>query len=86
MPTRSIVLRRIITIEVKEAYLTPDNTITVELTTGATAKGKLNLSPETLQACAEILANNLLDYAKNGGDMSVLTPKKIFGKKPVKKE
>ena len=82
MPTRSIVLRRNITIEVKEAYLIKDNTVTVELGTGITEKGKLDLSFDTIQACAEILANNLLDYAKNGGDMSVLTPSKIFGRKP----
>ena len=80
MPIRFIFKGGETTIEAK-AYTVEDNTVSVNLITKETEKGRLNLPFNTIEACAEILANNLLDYAKSGGDMANLTPSKVFGKK-----
>ncbi|MDY3845834.1 MAG: hypothetical protein SOZ62_02840 [Eubacteriales bacterium] len=56
-----------------------DNIVEVNLLTRETEKGRLNLPKERLEASAKILANILLDYARNGGDMDDLTPDKVFG-------
>lgn len=48
---------------------------------GQTEKGRLNLPKERLEASAKILANILLDYAKNGGNTDDLTPDKVFGRR-----
>ena len=53
----------------------------MDLSTGQTEKGRLNLLKERLEASAKILANILLDYARNGGDMDDLTPDKVFGRR-----
>lgn len=58
-----------------------ENTIEVDLTTKITKKEKLNLSYESIETAATILANRLLDYARNGGDMKNLTPSTIYSKK-----
>ena len=61
MPIRSIAFWRIIIIEANRAYTAEDNTVAVELATGRTERGKLNLSFDTVEASATILANKLLD-------------------------
>ncbi|MDY4592574.1 MAG: hypothetical protein SO434_04145 [Eubacteriales bacterium] len=58
-----------------------DNTVEVDLLTGETEKGRLNLPKERLEASAKILANILLDYARNGRNMNDLTPGKVFGRR-----
>ena len=82
MPTRFIVIGGNITIEAtKSAYPIDDNTISVDLETKEIKRGRLNLSFETIEASGKMLANRLLDYARNGGDMTNLTPDKVFAKK-----
>lgn len=56
------------------------NTVIVDLQTNNTTFGELNLPNETIDTCATILANLLLDYVKNGGSIEELTPSKVFGK------
>ena len=58
-----------------------DNTVEVDLSTGQTEKGRLNLPKERLDPSAKILANILLDYARNDGNMDDLTPDKVFGRR-----
>jgi len=58
-----------------------ENTIIVDLSTGATEKGKLNLPKDTIKASGTILANILLDFYRNGGDMEKLSPSDVFGRK-----
>jgi len=58
-----------------------DNNVEVDLLTGETEKGRLNLPKERLEASAKILANILLDYARIGGNMDDLTPDKVFGRR-----
>ena len=53
----------------------------MDLSTEQTEKGRLNLPKERLKASAKILANILLDYARNGGNMDDLTPDKVFGRR-----
>ena len=53
----------------------------VNLLTGEQVTGRFNLPEERIEASAKILANILLDYALNGGDMSNLTPEKVFGRR-----
>lgn len=41
----------------------------------------LNLPKERIQTSAKILADILLDYARNGGNMDDLTPESVFGRR-----
>lgn len=56
------------------------NAVEVNLSTGHKEKGRLNLLKERIQTSAKILADILLDYARNGGNMDVLTPESVFGR------
>ena len=58
-----------------------DNCVEVNLITGETVFGRLNLPKERIEASAKMLANILLDYARKGGDMNDLTPEKVFGRR-----
>lgn len=58
-----------------------DNCVEINFGTKQTECGELNLPDEKLKASATILANILLDYMKNGGDMNDLTPSKVFGQR-----
>ena len=58
-----------------------DNCVEVNLITGETVFGRLNLPKDRIEASAKILANILLDYARKGGDMNDLTPEKVFGRR-----
>ena len=58
-----------------------DNCVEVNLITGETVFGRLNLPKERIEASAKILADILLDYARKGGDMNDLTPEKVFGRR-----
>ena len=58
-----------------------DNCVEVNLITGETVFGRLNLPKNRIEASAKILANILLDYARKGGDMNDLTPEKVFGRR-----
>jgi len=58
-----------------------DNFVGVNLLTEEQITGRFNLPEERIEASAKILANILLDYARNGGDMNDLTPEKVFGRR-----
>lgn len=58
-----------------------ENTVEVNLSTGHKEKGILNLPKERIQTSAKILADILLDYARNGGNMDDLTPESVFGRR-----
>ena len=58
-----------------------DNCVEVNLLTGETKVGRIDLPKERIEASAKILANILLDYARKGGDMNDLTPEKVFGRR-----
>lgn len=53
----------------KEREELPENTISVDLETGYTQEGRLNLSQENIRAFAKVLTRVLLDYARAGRDM-----------------
>ncbi len=61
-----------------------ENAVVVDFKTGKTRAGKCNISAETIDKASSILANILLNHARNGGDMENLTPKSVFGKKEKK--
>ena len=61
-----------------------ENTVEVYLSTEHKEKGRLNPPKEIIQTSAKILADILLDYARNGGNMDDLTPENVFGKKEIK--
>ena len=42
---------------------------------------KIQELSKKMKTSAKILANILLDYARNGGNMDDLTPESIFGKR-----
>ena len=48
---------------------------------GAISKTPCDLSQEQINESATILANVLIDFAKNGGSIKDLTPKNVFGMK-----
>lgn len=53
----------------------------MDLSTEQTGKGRLNLPKERIQTSVKILADILLDYARNGGNMDDLTPESVFGRR-----
>ena len=57
------------------------NVVTVDLTSGATSKTPCDLSQEQINKSANILANVLIDFVKNGGSLKDLTPQHVFGRK-----
>lgn len=58
-----------------------DNTVEITFATGEIEKGRLDLPKERIQTSAKILADILLDYARNGGNMDDLTPESVFGRR-----
>lgn len=58
-----------------------DNTVEITFATGESEKGRLDLPKERIQTSAKILADILLDYARNGGNMDDLTPESVFGRR-----
>lgn len=56
-----------------------DNVIEINFDTQEKLQGKLSLSKDIITTSSTILANLLLDYAKQGGDMEHITPQ-IFSK------
>ena len=62
-----------------QAFRFTENCVGVDLLTNEQMCGELNLPQERIEASARILADILLDFAKNGGDMNNLTPENVFG-------
>ncbi len=50
----------------------------MDLTTGETKQSDYKITQEQIEISAQVLANILLDYVRNGGDM--LSPERVFGK------
>ena len=58
-----------------------DNCVEVNLITGETVFGRLNLPKDRIEASAKILADILIDFVKRGGSVSDITPQNVFGRK-----
>ena len=58
-----------------------DNTVEITFATGEIEKGRLDLPKERIKTSAKILADILLDYARNGGNMDDLTPESVFDRR-----
>ncbi len=50
----------------------------MDLTTVETKQSDYEITQEQIETSAQILANILLDYVGNGGD--ILSPERVFGK------
>ena len=53
----------------------------IDLSTNETETYPFEADQSTILRAASILANKILDFANNGGDIKNITPKDIFGKK-----
>lgn len=53
----------------------------INLSTNETETYPFEADQSTILRAASILANKILDFANNGGDIKNITPKDIFGKK-----
>ena len=53
----------------------------INLSTNQTAISPFEADKELINKVSSILANKILDFANNGGDIKNITPKDIFGKK-----
>ena len=58
-----------------------DNCVEVNLLTGETKVGRIDLPKERIEASAKILANIVIDFVKQGGSVRELTPQNVFGRK-----
>ena len=65
----------------KRHYLEEFNKVEINLSTNQTETYPFEADKEQLTIAASILANKILDFANNGGDIKNITPKDIFGKK-----
>ena len=57
------------------------NVVTVDLITGAISKMPCALSQEQINKSATILANVIIDFIRNGGNVKDVTPQNVFGRK-----
>lgn len=53
----------------------------INLSTNETEKFPFEADQSTILRAASILANKILDFANNGGDIKNITPKTLFGNK-----
>ena len=65
----------------KRHYLDEINKVEINLSTNETENYPFEADQSTILRAASILANKILDFANNGGDIKNITPKDIFGKK-----
>ena len=65
----------------KRHYLDEINKVEINLSTNETEISPFEADKELINKVASILANKILDFANNGGDIKNITPKDIFGKK-----
>ncbi len=65
----------------KRHYLDEINRVEINLSTNETENYPFEADQSTILRAASILANKILDFANNGGDIKNITPKDIFGKK-----
>ena len=64
----------------KRHYLDEFNKVEIDLSTNQVATSPLELDDETLTASASVLANMLLDFARDNNSYENLTPKNVFRK------
>jgi len=57
-----------------------ENSVAVNFITNEKVKTKISFDDNTIKSCGEILADYLIKYIKNGGDINNLAPQKIFRK------
>ena len=55
-----------------------ENSVAVDFNTNKIIENEINFDDKTIKSCGEILANYLIKYIKNGGDINNLTPEKVF--------
>ena len=53
----------------------------INLSTNETENYPFEADQSTILRAASILANKILDFANNGGDIKNITPKTLFGNK-----
>ena len=65
----------------KRHYLDEINKVEINLPTNETENYPFEADQSTILRAASILANKILDFANQGGDIKNITPKTLFGKK-----
>ena len=65
----------------KRHYLDEINKVEINLSTNETEKYPFEADQSTILRAANILANKILDFANQGGDIKNITPKTLFGNK-----
>ena len=65
----------------KRHYLDEINKLEINLSTNETETYPFEADQELIKKVASILANKILDFANNGGDIKNITPKALFGNK-----
>ena len=65
----------------KRHYLDEINRVEIKLSTNETENYPFEADQNTILRAASILANKILDFANQGGDIKNITPKTLFGKK-----
>ena len=65
----------------KRHYLEEFNKVEINLSTNETENFPFEADQELINKVASILANKILDFANNGGDIKNITPKTLFGNK-----
>ena len=65
----------------KRHYLDEFNKVEIDLSTNETENFPFEADQSTILRAASILANKILDFANNGGDIKNITPKTLFGNK-----
>ncbi len=57
-----------------------ETSVAVDFNTNEKVKTKISFDDNTINSCGVILADYLIKYIKNGGDINNLTPEKILRK------
>ena len=65
----------------KRHYLDEINKVEINLSTNETENYPFEADQSTILRAASILANKILDFANQGGDIKNITPKTLFGNK-----
>ena len=65
----------------KRHYLDEINKLEINLSTNETENYPFEADQSTILRAASILANKILDFANQGGDIKNITPKTLFGNK-----
>ena len=57
-----------------------ENIVAVNFNTSEEVKTKITFDDNTIKSCGEILADYLIKYIKNGGDINNLAPQNVLKK------